>query len=34
MEIEGLGALENPIEWETEEAEPIISQEGDRSFVL
>ncbi len=34
MEIEGLGALENPIEWETEEAEPIISQEGDRSVVL
>ena len=34
MEIEGLGALENPIEWETEEAEPIISQEGDRSLVL
>lgn len=34
MEIEGLGALENPIEWETEEAEPIVSQEGDRSVVL
>ena len=34
MEIEGLGALENPIEWETEEAEPLISEEGDRSLVL
>ncbi|AWR86880.1 fumarylacetoacetate hydrolase family protein [Meiothermus taiwanensis] len=34
MEIEGLGALENNIEWETEEAEPLISEEGDRSVVL
>jgi 5-oxopent-3-ene-1,2,5-tricarboxylate decarboxylase/2-hydroxyhepta-2,4-diene-1,7-dioate isomerase len=34
MEIEGLGALENAIEWETEEAEPLIGEEGDRSLVL
>jgi len=34
MEIEGLGALENNIEWETEDAEPLISEEGDRSLVL
>ncbi len=34
MEIEGLGALENHIEWETPEAEPVVGQEGDRSLVL
>jgi 5-oxopent-3-ene-1,2,5-tricarboxylate decarboxylase/2-hydroxyhepta-2,4-diene-1,7-dioate isomerase len=34
MEIEGLGALENPIEWESEDAEPVIGEEGDRSLVL
>jgi 5-oxopent-3-ene-1,2,5-tricarboxylate decarboxylase/2-hydroxyhepta-2,4-diene-1,7-dioate isomerase len=34
MEIEGLGALENPIEWESEEAEPVVSEEGERSLVL
>lgn len=34
MEVDGLGALENDIEWETEEAEPLVSEEGDRSLVL
>lgn len=34
MEIEGLGALENDIAWETEEAEPVVSEEGDRNLVL
>ncbi|MER3479003.1 MAG: 2-hydroxyhepta-2,4-diene-1,7-dioate isomerase [Meiothermus sp.] len=34
MEIEGLGALENPIEWETQDAEPVIGEEGDRTLVL
>lgn len=34
MEIEGLGTLENDIQWETEDAEPLISEEGDRSLVL
>ena len=34
MEVEGLGVLENNIEWETEEAEPLISEEGDRTLVL
>ncbi|MER3552780.1 MAG: 2-hydroxyhepta-2,4-diene-1,7-dioate isomerase [Meiothermus sp.] len=34
MEIDGLGALENPIEWETEDAEPLVSEEGDRNLVL
>lgn len=34
MEIEGLGALENPIEWESADAEPVIGQEGDRNLVL
>ncbi|WP_276957056.1 fumarylacetoacetate hydrolase family protein [Allomeiothermus silvanus] len=34
MEIEGLGALENPIERESEDAEPVIGEEGDRSLVL
>lgn len=34
MEIDGLGALENDIAWETEEAEPVVSEEGDRNLVL
>ncbi len=34
MEIEGLGALQNDLEWETEEAEPLMSEEGDRNLVL
>jgi 5-oxopent-3-ene-1,2,5-tricarboxylate decarboxylase / 2-hydroxyhepta-2,4-diene-1,7-dioate isomerase len=34
MEIAGLGALENGIEWESETAEPLVSEEGDRSLVL
>ncbi|RDI94899.1 2-hydroxyhepta-2,4-diene-1,7-dioate isomerase [Meiothermus sp. QL-1] len=33
MEIEGLGALENPIEQESEWAEPVVGEEGDRSVV-
>lgn len=34
MEVEGLGSLQNPIEWETPEAEPAIGEEGDRTALL
>lgn len=30
LEIDGLGALENDVQWETEDAEPLIAQEGKR----
>lgn len=30
LEIDGLGALENDVQWETDAAEPLIAQEGVR----
>lgn len=30
LEIDGLGALENDVGWESEDAEPLIAQEGQR----
>jgi 5-oxopent-3-ene-1,2,5-tricarboxylate decarboxylase/2-hydroxyhepta-2,4-diene-1,7-dioate isomerase len=33
LEIDGLGMLQNDIEWETPLAEPLLGQEGDRSVV-
>lgn len=30
MEIDGLGALQNPVALEDESAEPLIAQEGER----